>query len=68
MIAVLVLAAALIFPLPAACLYGPLTDPIRDRRIARRRELERVVEPYRPIRIAQLTPRGWAEIIPGGAW
>ena len=64
MIAILVLAAALIFPLPAACLYGPLRDLIHDRRIARRREVERAVAPYRPIRIAEWTGRSWAEVRP----
>lgn len=68
MIAILILAAAIVFPLPAVCVYGPLRDIVHDRRVARRREVERVVAPYRPIRIAEWTGRGWAEVMPGGAW
>jgi hypothetical protein len=63
-IAILILAAALIFPLPAVCLYGPLRDRICDRRLARRRQVERVVAPYRPIRIAEWTGQTWREVRP----
>lgn len=67
MIAVLILAAVIVFPLPAICAAGPVLDRIHDHRLARRRQVEQAVAPYRPIRIAQWTGRGWAEVMPGGA-
>lgn len=66
MIAVLLLALALIFPLPAACMAGPVLDRIHDRRLARRR-LAADFAPYRPYRIAEWTGRGWAEVPLAGA-
>jgi hypothetical protein len=63
-IALLLLTVALTFPLPAACLYGPLADRVTDRRIARRR----AAAARQPIRIAEWTGHTWAEVRPGGAW
>ena len=63
-IAVLILTAAMVSPLVGFCLYGLAADRVNDRRLARRREVERAVDKYRPIRIMQLTPYGWAEIVP----
>lgn len=74
-------AIALMFLLPflflaAVCAYGPLADRIHDRRLARRRDVERTVAPYRPRPTARLrqpgwgieqwTPAGWA-LVPGKA-
>ena len=41
-------------PLAAVCAYGPARDRVKAWRSARR-----------PIRIAQLTRDGWAEVMPG---
>ena len=76
------IAIALMFLLPplflaAVCAYGLLEDRVNDRRLARRREIERMVAPYRPKAtarlsqpgwgIAQWTPAGWALVPAGGA-
>jgi hypothetical protein len=50
------------------CAAGPVLDRVTDRRLARRAEVERVVSAYRPIRIAEWTGRGWAEVRPAVAW
>ena len=46
--------AILAAPLAAVCGYGPALDRVKAWRSARR-----------PIRIAQLTRDGWAEVMPG---
>lgn len=46
-------AAVMVSPLALVCAYGPLADRFRGWRRARR-----------PIRIRQLTPYGWAEVVP----
>lgn len=65
------IAITLMFTLPplflaAVCLYGPLADLVNDRRLARRRAAERAASAHRPIRIAEWTPYGWAEVVPAG--
>lgn len=64
LIAALILAVVMASPLIGICLYGLALDRVIDRRLARRREVERAVDKYRPIRIMQLTPYGWAEVVP----
>lgn len=56
MIAALALIACLlVLPLPAVCAYGPLENRFLVWRSSRR-----------PVRIAQYTSYGWAEVVPGG--
>lgn len=64
LIAALILAAVMASPLIGLCLYGLALDRVNDRRLARRRKVERAVDKYRPIRIMQLTHYGWAEVVP----
>ena len=40
-------------PLAAVCGYGPALDRVKAWRSARR-----------PVRVAELTPGGWAEVVP----
>jgi hypothetical protein len=62
--AALALAASMLGLLAAFCAAGPVLDRIHDRRLARRRQVEQAVARYRPIRLAQWTGHGWAEVRP----
>ena len=64
LLAALALAVLLASPLLFFCAVGPLADRVHDRRLARRRQVERLVAPYRPIRLAQWTGYAWAEVRP----
>lgn len=74
MTTVLLIALMLTAPplfLAAVCAYGPLENRFLVWRRARREAawpdaaLDYLNSMARPIRIAQLTPYGWAEVIPG---
>lgn len=73
-------AIALMFILPlaflaAVCAYGPLADRIHDRRLPQR-EADWAPAPRRAVPtarlrqpgwgIGQLTPAGWAQLVPAG--
>ena len=72
-LAALALAVSMIGLLAAFCAAGPVLDRLSDRRLAARREMDRVVVQYRPgapsarlfrpgWRIEQRTPLGWAQL------